>query len=205
MVMSALMVSILFSTRSRRLENTTVPPVTLTCSIEKAAGALPAAGLLAGGLAFARSRCSGTFTTGRTISEFGDLRPAGPHARKRHVRLDAARPSRRLLMSRSFGILQRDVVQRDVERRPQADLGAAIDGELVAGLALDPLLDLRRQEAGGDADHQQQRDDDDHGGDGGAGNFQCSHIDIPDRANGIGFRRRQTRRSRSGELIPETG
>ena len=30
-------------------------------------------------------------------------------------------------------------------------------------------------------------DDDDHGGDGGAGDFQGSHVDIPDRASGIDF------------------
>ncbi len=49
-VMSALMVSILFSTRSRRLENTIVPPVTLTCSIVKASPVIAAAGF-DGGLA----------------------------------------------------------------------------------------------------------------------------------------------------------
>ncbi|MEH2538448.1 hypothetical protein V1287_002382 [Bradyrhizobium sp. AZCC 1699] len=100
-------------------------------------------------------------------------------------------------------ILQRDIVQPDVELWPQADLGTAIDGELVAGLALDPLLDLGLQVARGDADHQQQREDDDHGGNDGAGNFQCSHIDIPDRANGSYFGGSTRRRNRSGELIPE--
>ena len=69
--------------------------------------------------------------------EFGDLRPARPHARQRHVGLDAA--GREAVVDVAvLRILQRDVVQRDVERRPQADLGAAVDGELVAGLALDP-------------------------------------------------------------------
>ena len=114
------------------------------------------------------------------------MRPAGPHARQRHLGLDAA--GREAVVDVAvLRILQRHVVQRDVERRPQADPGAAVDGELVAGLALDPLLDLPRQEARGDADHQQQRDDHDHGADGGAGNFQCSHFDIPDRANGSYF------------------
>ena len=136
--------------------------------------------------------------------EFGDMRPAGPHARQRHIGLDAA--GREAVVDVAvLRILQRHVVQRDVERRPQADLGSAVDGELVAGLALDPLLDLPRQEARGDADHQQQRDDDDHGANGRAGNFQCSHFDIPDRANGSYFGGPTRGRNRSGELIPETG
>ena len=102
------------------------------------------------------------------------MRLAGPQAGERHVRLDACGREAAVDVA-VLRILQRDIVQRDVERRPQADLGAAIDGELVAGLALDPLLDLRRQEARRDADHQQQRDDDDHGANGDAGKFQCFH------------------------------
>ena len=135
-------------------------------------------------------------------NEFGDVWPAGPQAGERHVRLDACGREAAVDVA-VLRILQRDIVQRDVERWPQADLGAAIDGELVAGLALDPLLDLRRQEARRDADHQQQYDDDDHGANGGAGNFQCSHIDIPDRASGTYFGGAIRRRNRSGELIPE--
>ena len=65
MLISALMASILLSMRSRRLENTIVPPVTLTCSTVKVSPA-PAAGLEAAGASFTRSRCSGKFTTGRT-------------------------------------------------------------------------------------------------------------------------------------------
>ena len=41
--------------------------------------------------------------------------------------------------------------------------------------------------------------------DDGAGNFQCSHIDIPDRANGTYFGGAIRGRNRSGELIPERG
>ena len=162
MVTSALTVSILFSTRSRRLESTMVPPVTLICSIEKASVALPAAGFEAGaGLPVALA--SQRQIRHRTDDdELGDMRLAGPQAGERHVRLDAC--GREVAVDVAvLRMLQRDIVQRDVERRPQADPGAAIDGELVAGLALDPLLDLRRQEARRDADHQQQRDDDDHG------------------------------------------
>ena len=148
MVASALMVSIRFSTRSRRLENTIVPPVTLTCSIVNASPAL-GGGRLGGRIGLRqRSRCSGRFSTGRTIDEFGDLRPARPHARQRHVGLDAA-GGQAVVDVAVLRVLQRDVVQRDVERRPQADLGSAVDGEPVAGLALDPLLrsaDVRKPE-----------------------------------------------------------
>jgi hypothetical protein len=136
--------------------------------------------------------------------ELGDMRLAGPQAGERHLRLDAC--GREVAVDVAvLRMLHRDIVQRDVERWPQAEPGAAIDGELVAGLALDPLLDLRRQEARRDADHQQQRDDDDHGANDGAGNFQCSHIDIPDRANGTYFGSAVRARNRSGELIPERG
>ena len=162
MVMSALTVSILFSTRSRRLENTIVPPVTLMCSIEKASVALPAAGFEADWPPCSRSRRSGKFTTGRMMTSSVICGLPAHRLGERHVRLDAAGGEAAVDVA-VLRILQRDVVQRDVERWPQADLGAAVDGELVAGLALDPLLDLRRQEARGDADHQQQRDDDDHG------------------------------------------
>ena len=149
---------------------------------------LPAAGF-AGGVGVLEALAPQRHVDDRTDDdELGDLRPAGPYARQRHIRLDAA-GGEAIVDVALFGVLQRDIVQRDVERRPQADLGSAVYGELVAGFALDPLLDLRRQEARGDADHQQQRDDDDHGSNGGPGNFQCSHIDIPDRASGIGFGR----------------
>ena len=40
---------------------------------------------------------------------------------------------------------------------------------------------------------------------GGAGKFQCFHIDIPDRANGTYFGGARRGRNRSGELIPERG
>ncbi len=122
------------------------------------------------------------------------MRLACPQAGERHLRLDAC--GREVAVDVAvLRMLQRDIVQRDVERWPQADPGAAIDGELVAGLALDPLLDLCRQEARRDADHQQQRDDDDHGANNGAGNFQCSHIDIPDRGERHLFRCTQDARA----------
>ena len=89
MVMSALTVSILRSTRSRRLENTMVPPVTLMCSIEKASVALPAAGLR-GGIGLPHALASQRQIHHRTDDdELGDMRPACPQARERHVRLDA--------------------------------------------------------------------------------------------------------------------
>ena len=116
--------------------------------------------------------------------QFGDLGLAGPDAGQGDIGLDAAR-GEAVVDVALLRVLQHDVGQRKVERRPQADFGAAIDGERVAGLALDPFLDLRRQEPRGDADHQQQCDDDDDGPEGGAGDFQCSHVDIPDRATGI--------------------
>ena len=169
-----------------------VPPLTLMCSIEKASDDLPAAGFEAGAglpVALASQR---QIRHRADDDELGDMRLAGPQAGERHLRLDAR--GREVAVDVAvLRMLQRDIVQRDVERWPQADLGAAIDGELVAGLALDPLLDLRRQEARRDADHQQQRDDDDHGANDGAGNFQCSHIDIPDRGKRHLFRWRDTR------------
>ena len=138
-----------------------------------------------------RSRRSGKFITGRMMTSSVICgRPAHRLASVTSASMLAA--AKLAVDVAVLRILQRDIVQRDVERRPQAELGAAIDGELVAGLALDPLLDLRRQEARRDADHQQQRDDDDHGGDGGAGNFQCFHIDIPDPRERHLFRWRET-------------
>ena len=165
-----------------------MPPLTLICSIVKASDDLPAAGFAA------RSGVPVALAPQRQVrhraddDELGDVRLAGPHAGERQLRLDA-RGGEVAVDVAVLRMLHRDVVQRDVERRPQADPGAAIDGELVAGLALDPLLDLRRQEARRDADHQQHRDDDDHGANDGADNFQSSHIDIPDRGNGTYFGR----------------
>ena len=191
--MSALMASMRISTRSRRLEKTTVPPVTLTCSIETGIRGRPEEARLDGGLVSPmRSRCSGTFSTGRTITSSVTSGRPDHSARQRHIGLDAA-DGEAVVDVAVLRLLQRDVAQGDVERRPKTDPGAAVDGELVAGLALDPLLDRRGQEAGGNADHQQQRQDDDHGGDGGPGDFQCSHVDIPDRASSRIRRRRSAR------------
>ena len=164
MVMSALTVSILFSTRSRKLENMMRAAGDADVLDRKRIGiALPAAGFARRyWLPCSRSRRSGKFATGRMMTSSVICGLPAHRLRERHLGLDAR--GREVAVDVAvLRILQRDVVQRDVERRPQADLGAAVDGELVAGLALDPLLDLRRQEARRDADHQQQRDDDDHG------------------------------------------
>ena len=97
---SALMPSILLSTRSRRLENTTVPPLMTTCSIEKEGAVLAPAGFA--GLSRVRSRCSGRFTTGRmmTSSVISGL----PDQRLDSVTSASMLAAvRRLAMSRSFG------------------------------------------------------------------------------------------------------
>ena len=100
-VASALMVSMRFSTRSRRLENTTVPPVMLTCSMVALAAPAPVDVALGGGLAW-RTRCSGRFRTGRTISNSVTCgRPDHRLASVTSAWMLAA--VRRLLISRSFG------------------------------------------------------------------------------------------------------
>ncbi len=174
-----------FSTRSRKLENTTVPSFTVTRSIVGALAIRRGRGRL--------RRCDhlpAAFAQQRHVEnrlgddEFGDLRAARPHARQRHVGLDLADGQAAAGVAVP-GILQRDVVQRHVQRRPDADFRGARDRQPIAGLAFDPGLDLRRQIARGNADDQQQDCDHDHGGDGGPGDFQYSHVDIPDRATGI--------------------
>ena len=178
MLASALMPSRRFSTRSRRLENITVPSVTMMRSIA-ALSALPGD---AAGLADEIS-CPRAFAQQRHVQhrllddEFGDLRSARPQARQRHVGLHAADGDAAGAVA-VFRILQRDVVQRHVERRPDPDLAGARDGQPVAGLALDPRLDFRGQEARGHADDQQQDSHHDDGGDRGAGDFQYSHVVI---------------------------
>jgi hypothetical protein len=109
--------------------------------------------------------------------EFSDLRPTRPQACQRDVGLDAG-CGEAIVDLAVFRVLQRDVVQGQVERGPDADPDPAIDREPVAGLALDPLLDRRGEIAGGNADHGQQCDHDNCGGDGGPGNLQCFHFDI---------------------------
>jgi len=108
-------------------------------------------------------------------NELADFGLAGPDAGQGDVGLDAG-GGQAVGDVAVLGVGQRDILQGHVERRPDADLGRAVDGQLVAGVALDALLDRRRQEGGGDADHQQQRDHDDHGSKGGACDFQCSHL-----------------------------
>ena len=78
------MPSMRFSTRSRRLENTMVPSLTVTRSIENAvASASPAdaAGCDDGKGGALRSRRSGTLQDRTDDGEFGDLGLARPQAR----------------------------------------------------------------------------------------------------------------------------
>ena len=112
--------------------------------------------------------------------EFGDLRVARPYARQCHIGLNAA-DGQAIGSLGVFRVLQRDVGQRHVELWPQADFGRARYRQPISGFALDPGLDLRAQEAGGDPDDQQQGQDNDDGRGCGAGDFQCSHDDIPNR------------------------
>ncbi len=141
-----------------------------------------AAGLDDGLVSRRRSRCSGTFRTGRTItSSVISGRPDHTLASVMSAWMLLA--VRRLLMSRSFGSCSVTSFRVTLSDGQSPILVAAVDGELVAGLALDPLPGSARSGSSeGIADHQQQREDDDHGGDGGPGDFQCSHVDIPDRA-----------------------
>ena len=170
------MPSMRLSTRSRRFENTTVPPLTITCSI--ANGSLPPTAL-AGAVSRTRSRCSGRFSTGRTItsSVISGLPDQMLDSVTSASMLAAVR---RLLMSRSLGSLSVTSFIVTFSDGHSAILAAAVDGELVAGLALDPFLDRRSQEAGRDADEQKQHRDHDDGGDGSACDSQYSHVDIPD-------------------------
>ena len=79
-----------------------VPPVTLTCSIEKASVALPATGFEEGLASLTRSRRSGKFTTGRTMtSSVMCGRPAHRLASVTSASMLAAAKWR--LMSLSFG------------------------------------------------------------------------------------------------------
>src|SRR5258708_6105160 len=80
-------------------------------------------------------------------------------------------------------VLQREVVQRHVERWPQANLGRASDRQPISGFALNPVLYLRGQETGGYPDDQKQCGDDEDGSECGAGAFHCSHDECPNRAS----------------------
>ncbi len=143
---------------------------------------------LAGGCRRPRGRAGHTrsFAQQRMVQnraddrEFGDLRVARPQARQGHIGLNAA-DGQAIGSLGVFRVLQRDVGQRHVELWPQADFGAARYRQPISGFALDPGLDLRRQEAGRDPDDQQQGQDNDDGRGCGAGDFQCSHDDIPNR------------------------
>jgi hypothetical protein len=112
--------------------------------------------------------------------EFGDLRTTGQCAEQRDVGLHAADGQTAFSIA-GLGILYADVVQHHVKRRPDAEPGRAGYDKPISGFALDPVLDRLRNKAGGKPDHQQQRHDHNHGGDGGAGDFQSSHRDIPKR------------------------
>jgi hypothetical protein len=121
----------------------------------------------------------------RTVDdELGDFRMARPQARELDVGLDAA-DGQAIAGVAVLRILQRDVVQRHIQRRPDADFGRARYGQPVSGLALDPRLDAGGQETGGNPDDQHEPGDHDDGGDGGPGDFQCSHDGIPTRANNV--------------------
>ena len=199
---SALMPSMRFSTRSRRLENTTAPSVNRHAIDDGRIGVCLAWG---GSLPRRWNDRARTLAQQRDVQhragdrEFGDLRVARPQARKRHVSLDAA-DGQAVGAVAVLGVLQRDVVQRHIELRPHPDLGRACDRQPISGFALDPGLDRRGQEAGRHPDDQQQCGDDDDGSDSGACDFQCSHDDIPDRAGGP-YRGGAV----SAELIPERG
>ena len=84
-----------------------------------------------------RSRSSGTCSTGRVITS--SVTSGWPDHRlaKRHVGLDAA-DGQAIAGVAVLRRLQRDVVHRHVQRRPQADPGRARDRQPVAGFALDP-------------------------------------------------------------------
>ncbi len=110
--------------------------------------------------------------------ELADLGAAGPYARERHVGLHAVDRQARDAAA-VLGVGKREVVQGDVQRRPQADLRGAVDRQAIAGRTLDARGDRRGQEARGDSDHEQKRDHDDDGGQGPADEFQCSHVDFP--------------------------
>ncbi len=142
--------------------------------------------------------------------EVGDVGAARPQARQRQLGLDAA--GREAVVGLALPrVLQHDVAQRQGGARPEADLGVAIDGELIAGLALDPLGDGRCEEGGRDPDRGHQDDDRDHGSDGGPGEFQCSHVVVPGRAGSVrSVRPRKspadrTRLSRKRDLAPMIG
>ena len=103
-----------------------------------------------------RSRSSGTLSTGRMIASSVISGWPDHTLAKRHVGLDAA-DGQAIAGVAVLRLLERDVVQRHVQGRPQADPGRARDRQPVSGFALDPVLDRRGQEARGDADDQQQR------------------------------------------------
>jgi len=77
--------------------------------------------------------------------------------------------------SDAWGVIAAYTVMNDVSAR---DLQRG-DGQPIAGLALDAVLDGRGQEARGDSDDHQQGKDDDDGADCGACEFQCFHVDVP--------------------------
>ncbi len=121
--------------------------------------------------------------------EVGHQGMARPHAGERDVGLqigDGDAPGTVAV----GGVLQGDVGQTHVQRRPQPDPGRAGDVEPIAGVALHPRNDRRGQQSRGDSDDRQQRQHGDDGRDRAAGDFQNSHGDVPDPAD-------------PGELIPE--
>ena len=200
------MPSMRFSTRSRRLENAIAPSMIVMRSIERSSVSPEnAAGLGEAAASRMRSRSSGTYSTGRVMTSSRDLRVARPHARQRHVGLHAVDGQATGAVA-VLRILQRDVVQGDVQRaatgrswwcrRSSADSRSRARPAPGSPRSGSPRESRRPAAA---------RQDDDDGGDGGAGDFQCSHVDIPTRANGIESRPAVGAAAPAFELIPERG
>ncbi|MGY3287619.1 hypothetical protein ACVWWP_000686 [Bradyrhizobium sp. LM3.6] len=80
--------------------------------------------------------------------ELADFRAARPNARERHVGLHAV-DGQACDAAAVLGVGKREVVQRHVQRRPQADPGGAVDRQAIAGRALHPRGNRRGQEARG--------------------------------------------------------
>ena len=99
-VKSAFMPSMRFSTRSRKFANTTVPPVTITCSMLK--GSLVPTVFDGAAVSRTRSRCSGRFRTGRTITS-SVISGLPDHRLDSVTSASMLAAVRRLLMSRSLG------------------------------------------------------------------------------------------------------
>ena len=102
-----------------------------------------------------RSRSSGTFSIGRTMTS--SVISGWPDHRLASVMSAWMLPTvRRSLLSRSFGSCSVTSFSVTLSDGQTPDPGRARDRQPIAGFALDPRLDRRGQEAGGNPDHQQQ-------------------------------------------------